>query len=576
MSDTKSPSEIKVLMKNLIQQIKKENKWEVFREIDSIEIKIDYAPEYYETFGVIRDDNKIVFGNWIDIIEPKAVSEHLWEFILIRESFGFFFKEEILFGEIKYLTNIFLNIIALSFLQEKISESAKDIKFFPIQSRFLLPPNKDDSNQLELFAKIGSLIEIINQGTTYKLLYNTYINFIEDVPFEEIEIDEVLNDVYRYLSNKPEEIAAPITLKENTANVLSELVRLGFNTSTSELAKVLGVNQSTIARQIAKISSKFYARWRLEKNYEKLGLHSYILLIRIPLSNENQLDFVSEELLKVSYFQQYYEGRGNECFYQYSILHCPHIVAIRIENKLEKLVKNKVISSYEVKEIFDRIFSTTIVNKTFKPTISNFKQLLNKKIPYKRILLFNNEYHSNRVREIFDEKDIQLFKFISIIISKTASKYGLFGTHYQYLIDFFEENGLDLNNQPECLTFINRLQNIAYNRGIFTYRFNISLSGIANSDLLIIRLIENSNRDTIKKFLDKVSCFGWTFLGITLDENYLHILGPNYDHFLTKLIEEIIRKNKIKFEIFSVKVKTFRYVDYSQLYDFQSQKFIPK
>ena len=576
MSNSKSVSEIRYTISNLIQQIKEENNWGNYREIEKIKIEKGDAPEYFESFGVVRKNNKLIFGNWIDNIDPKAISDHLWEFLLIRESLSFFFNDEMLFGNKDYLTNIFLNIIALSYLQEKVPDSAKDIKFFPIQSRFLLPPNKDDENQSEFFAKIGSLIEIINQGTTYKMLYNTFINFVEDVPTEEIDIYEVINDVYRYLSNKPEEIAAPIALKENTTNVLSELVKSGFNTSTPELAKILGANQSTIARQLAKISSKFYARWRLEKNYDKLGLHSYIVLIRIPFSNENQLDFISEEMLKVSYIQQYYEGKGDENFYQYSIFHCPHIVANRIESKLEKLARNKIILSYEVKEVFDRIFSTTIVNKAFKPTINNFKQLLNKKIPYKRILLFDKEHHKNRSVDTFDEKDMPLFKFISIIISKTTSKYGLFGTHYQQLIEFFEENKLDLNNQPECLTFVNRLQNLAFERGLFDYRFNISLSGTANSDLLVIRLIEDSNKESIEELLEKLSCFGWVFLGKTLNEYFLHILGPNYTHPLVELIEKIIEEKKIKFEFFSVKVKKFRFVDFSSLYDFQSRKFIPK
>ena len=407
-------------------------------------------------------------------------------------------------------------------------------------------------------------------------MYNTFTNFIEDVSIEDIDIEEILDDLYRYLSNNPEEIAAPIKLKENSTNFLLKFIDFGADKSITELAKNIGVNQSTIARQIAKISSKFYARWRLEKNYKKLGLHSYLLLIRIPKNNKNLLDNLSDDILKISYVQQFYEGY-NDCFYyQYSVFHCPHIISIRLENKLNLLIKKDMIHSYEIKQIKDRIFKTAIINKKFIPTIDNFKKLILGEIPVSKVILYNNDKQKNQYKETFDERDKDLFKFISIIISKSTSKYSLYGAHIEQLLEFFIENDLDPNNQPECASFLNRLQKKAYERNLFEYRFNISLSGTASSNLFIVYIKSEFNDPNSQILIEKLSCFGWTVFIKTLEGFFLSLLGPDYNHPLANLIVKIISDFNFEYEAFSVKNKKFRFIDYSKLYDFKSQKFIPK
>ncbi len=573
MSVIKKPKDILEEIQSIFEDIKKNTGWEPTKLPSDIKIEIGVAPEYYELFGVDRKKDKLIFGDWISEVEPKAISNHFWEFLLIRESFTFFFSDDLLFGDISQLVNLLLNLLALSYLQEKDPKSAKDIKFVPIQGRFLSFHGKISKDDKELESKIYSLIEIINQGISYKMLFNTFANFIEDISLDDIDQDDVIDDIRRYLSNKPEEIAAPIYLKRNTTEVFLKLVELGYNSSAIAIADELNLNQSTVARQISKISSKFYAKWRLEKNFLKLGLQTYLLIVKIPLKNEKFLDAISDELLTTKYIDEYYEGRNTHFFFQYAVFGCPNVVSERISRKLEKQQNRGIIDSFELKIVKDRIFKTTIVNERFKPIRNNFVALLENKIPSKKITLWDYSYLIDVERDVLDKKDILLLKFISIIVSKSISKFGLFGAHYSEYLKFIKENSLDLNNISEVINFLNQLQNRVLERYIIDYRFNISLSGTAKNSILFFRIKADSNSEIISKIIEKISIFSWILIIKSIDEVYMLILGPDYKHFIAGLIKDILSKNKLNYEIFSAKNKVYRNVAYDELFDFNSQRW---
>ncbi|MBK5114147.1 MAG: hypothetical protein JJE41_10990 [Candidatus Heimdallarchaeota archaeon] len=493
--------------------------------------------------------------------------------MIIRESFSFFVNSELLYGNIS-LVNYFLNLLALSYLQNKDPKVSRDTRFYPIEGRLLVPIEEVQENEKDLYRGIFSLIEIINQGTTYSMLYNTFMSFIEDLNVEEIEQEMVINDLRRYLSNDPEEIAAPIYLKKNTSNVLINLLKFGANASASSIAKELDTNQSTITRQITKISSKFLTVWRLEKNYSRLGLHSYIITIQFSKSNNSQLVGIYDELLMNKYIEQIYEGENDNFCYLYSVIHCPHIISEKIARKLSNYERNNIIDSFEISLIKDRIFRTCIVSSSFKPSKSNFEDLLTGKIITQKIVLWDSNHHLNKEKEFFDRKDEDILKFISIIISKSLTQLGLFGVHYNELQLFLEENNFDINKLPECQTFINKLQNRAYELDLIDYRFNISLTGIVSSNLCIFQITKNGNDEKISELVEKIAYFGWMLLIETSQKLFFLILGPTYNSYLAKLIMNEIKKDGFDFVCFSVKQKIFRYIDYSSLYDFSSQKWI--
>ena len=187
--------------------------------------------------------------------------------------------------------------------------------------------------------------------------------------------------------------------------------------------------------------------------------------------------------------------------------------------------------------------------------------------------LWDFSHHKDVEKVIIERNDKMLLKFISIIISKSISKFGLFGAHFSEYIKFVNENSLDLNNISEVINFLNQLQNRALERNFFNYRFNISLSGTAINNLLIVRIECDPNSETILSIINKLSIFGWNLFIKLLDGFYFLVLGPDYNHFIAKLIEDVLIQNKIKSEIFSVKNMVHRYVAYDELYDFNSQKW---
>ena len=165
-------------------------------------------------------------------------------------------------------------------------------------------------------------------------------------------------------------------------------------------------------------------------------------------------------------------------------------------------------------------------------------------------------------------------KFISIVTSKSLSQSSLFGVHIKELQSFLEENGLSLKNQSECQTFVNKLQNQANEMGLIDYRFIISLTGVASSNLTFFRINSNQESKEIDALIDKISVFGWSLVIKSLDCVYFLYLGPDYEHSLSKHIGCIIEKSGFSFECFSVKQKIFRFVDYNLLYDYSSQKWL--
>lgn len=572
LNSSKSINEIFDKLKVVFNDIRENTGWEPVKTPNEIKVEIGEAPEYHEEFGVIRKKNKLVFGNWIDLVQPKAVSNHFWEFLIIRESFFLFFKEDLFNSNLSQLVNYILNFLALIYLHSTNPESSKDIKFYPIIGRFLVPYDEDVSFEKDFHDKLNSFVRTIDQDISYKMLYSTFMNYIEDTQLVDLDQEEILQDINRYLSNDPEEIAAPIRLKKKNMRTLLKLLELGFNTSSFKIADELNINQSTALRQIAKISSKFNSRWRLEKNYFKLGLHTNLVIIRIKLKNEKFLNLVSDELLKIKYIHQIFEGKGSKYLYLYSIIHCPHFLVERIQKKILDFENKAVIHSFEIKPIIEREYRTTIVNQVFKPSISNFRKLIFGEIPSKKIILWKYSEYKRKEKSKFDEKDINLLKFLSIIISKSLSKYGLYGAHRGYS-EFLKSNNIDLNNVSEITSFLKKLENQAIERELIDYRFSISLSGFSGNDILIVKIECDPTNENISDLVEKISCFGWVGLLLSYNELFLVVLGPKYNHPLADLIHEVIIDSNLKSEIFSIKSKEFRNVSYDKLFDYTSGKW---
>ncbi len=576
MNVVKSKKEIRNEIQIVFNEIKEETGWEFIKLPNELYIDIGDASEYYESFGVNRTKEKSIFGSWIEDVKHEYNKDVIWEMVIIREAFSLFIEEKILYCELSELTNFFLNIVAISYIQKKYPDIELNVKITTVRSRFRAQREGLNEREKALHLKIGALLdEVINQRISYKLILNTYFHYLEDYDKKDFDVIELLEDFSRYLSSSSEEIAAPIFLKEKTKRVFKELYKGGYKTTALKIAERLNVNQSTISRQLSKIDSRFYAKWRAMKNWKNLGLYTHLIIVKLPIDDKNKITGITKVLMENRYIFQIYEGKNNENIFIYTILHCPLIVAQNIENKLSRLLKKGIITSFVIKPIVNTTYKTAVVTKRFKHSIENFKKLLNNEIPCDRICLWNTDIFQKTDITILDKNDKDLLHFLSILISNSIKQSGVYGCWVPKTKQLLEKNNIDINNAQESASFLNKFRNQAMERNLLDYMIMVSLN-TATSNYLIIHIKHNPKDNIIKKLSDDLSCFTSIVFLSSYQDLIISLIGPQYSDSLTKIIIDRIKKDNIDFEYFSCQVKNWRYLPLNELYDFESKKWLIK
>ncbi len=562
-------------MEKVLSSIIEETKWDLQRQLSDIIIEIGDAPEFGFTFGVKRDNNKIIFANWLDTIQPELTKRKFSEFITIRESMLLFFSTTLQEESILEVSNLFVNIMALTYLQKKYEGKSFESEFQILKAKILYPPDKDPMTSFYPIAEIDSLLTtIVNQNITYKLIFNTFMHFIEDIPYEAIDSEELINDFSRYLSSSPEEMVAPIQFKDSTIIVINELINIGHNSTAVAIGRNLQMNHSTVTKHLTKIVSRYNASWRKELNWQALGLHTYLLLIKLDKNKVSEREELAKDLLKNRYIFELFDGEDNDYNYLYSVIHCPHSIIDNLSFRLDKFVNDKMIFSFELKPIQNKLYRTSFVHPKIKPTISNFDKLINNKLPIQKFILWNSkEKFSSESKEeiVFDQR---LLEFLSILISKSIITKGYYGVWMSELNAFLLNNNIDPNDTLEATNFFNKLQNEALEKGLLDYRISISPSILNSHDQLMIILKCDPNSDSIIRLVDSLSVFGWIVILNSYEELYLSINGLNYKDSTSDLISKILEEKEIEFSMLSIKSCLLRYVPYIDLYDFEKKKWI--
>ena len=291
-----SPEQIREGIAGVIKEIEEETNWSLERDLSDVSISLGEAPEYGQNFGTVREPGSIIFGSWLDLIEPNIPWFDNFEFLIIRESFAFFFNNEVLFGEIAEVIASFLNILSISFLRLKYDRRAMENKLSYARSRFLhfvdeVPNSEGLINTINELSFI-----VITQAISYQLIRSTLLHFIEDIQYEELDADELFDYILRYLSNSSEEIVSPLRLKERTLEILETVVELGFAGSISQIAESLGLVSSTISKELNQFATRYLAKFRVEKNFYKLGLHYHQIIIRFEKDNNDVTTKMIDEL----------------------------------------------------------------------------------------------------------------------------------------------------------------------------------------------------------------------------------------------------------------------------------------
>ncbi len=569
-----SPEQIRAGMGEVVTKIQEETGWNLERNLSDISITMGDASEFGSDFGTVRASDSIIFGSWVNQIVPETVSVNLFEFLIIRESISLFFEEKYLFSVLKEITDFFLNLMAISFLRKEYDKRALEIRLSNATSRFLFIAKEVTSEERLIFNKKHELLTlVISQTISIRLLRDTYFHFIEDTPFEEIDIEELLDYVLRYLSNSPEEVISPIRLNRRTLQVLEELVNLGFSGTTPQIAENLGINTASISRILNQIAVRYNAKFRVEKNYYKLGLHYHLIIIRLEIDNQESYSRIMVELEKIKYIYEIYSGLGNDYQYIYCVTLCPFIVAENLSSKLQRYQNSNIIISFDVKPTQNRIFQTALIDNEFSPTFNNYKKLISGEIPCKKLVTWDNSYFEEDISTQFSERDSNLLRFLSIYQSNGIVNYNYYKVFQAELKELLNDNELNTRNMQDCLTFMNRIRVSLLDQNLIDFRLQLTLTSMAVNEYLILKISCDPDEKKIHSLIERLSVFSWTVIHIGYEDIVFSIHGLNYSHPISKLVIKEIEDNGFKCEYFSVTSKVWRSVPFDTLYSYQDNRW---
>ncbi len=569
-----TPEIIRESIQETISEIKEESGWDLARELSDVTIELGDAPEIDPAFGVIRSYNKLIFGNWLNEITPNYNRVNTCEFLVIRESFAFFISSNILFKTDFKLLDYILDLLACSFLRKKYEKTSFGLKLNVLLFRFIVRPKIIHDEKKDLIFKIDALLyNIIAQEITYILILNTFNHFVNESSEQEFDSNEILDYIYRYIVKSPEEIIAPIFLRNITLQVLQKIVNLGFEATSTSLADNLNIDNTTITRELIKITNRYNAKFRVEKNFYKLGLYYYSIIIRLKSRKNETLTQIIDELLKVRYIGEVYEGSNKTYTYIYSFTLCPHIVADSLDNKLLKFQNKGLIQSYEIKPLKNRLFLTALVEEKFTPTIDNYRKLLNNEIQCVKLVTWDNNKFKEDIPYKFTSSEKNLLQFISIYQSHILSNPLSYLTFMSPLKEFLLENNIDINKLDETLGFLNKQRNLLLSNNLIDFRLQLTISYLVLDDMLMIKIDCDPETEKVKELLNKLAIFSWIAYNIAYESVIIRIQGLNTDHKLVEILTEIIISYGFDYEIFNLKPQTWRYIPYGDLYYFEGNKW---
>ncbi|HUU79061.1 MAG TPA: hypothetical protein VMX55_12005 [candidate division Zixibacteria bacterium] len=569
-----TPEKIREGMNEIISEIRKETNWDLVRSLSDITITVGDAPEYFESFGVVRTANEMVFGSWLNNVEPLFYKKSLWEFLIIRETISLFLSEDILFKEISQLTNYFLNFTSLSYIQSIVKDQPHEANLSEVKIRLLYPPSSSSIEETNQLTKIDSLLTtILTQNISFKLILNTFLFFIEDIPLEELDYNEIIYDFTRYIAVDPLHIAAPLQVNKTTASIISELSKSGYSTSFSDIAKKIGVDASIISRSLLKIATRYKSKWFIERNWKKMGLHSYLLIIKIDKQNEEIAQKILDELSKSNYIRRVYRGENSSALFIYSSIECPHIFIENFSIKMEKHLKKDEIISLETKLIRNKAYRTTIIDKDFIPNVNNFKELISNKKNLSVLELWNFNNFSEKTPTVFSEKDKNLLRFIAILMYDSIVGHGVFGVQVKELNKFLADNKIDSGNISDSISFFKKFQTEAFIKNLIDFRISISLSNLLPANYLVLKIKVNSN-DLTEEIINKISIFSWMLIQFTSDSIIVLILGLDYHNPIVEVIKKNLSNYNVDIEFFSMNNVINKYVPFDKLYNFKTKKWL--
>lgn len=74
--------------------------------------------------------------------------------------------------------------------------------------------------------------------------------------------------------------------------------------------------------------------------------------------------------------------------------------------------------------------------------------------------------------------------------------------------------------------------------------------------------------------MEKLHIFSWQVFNMNIDSSLMRFFGPRYDHHIVKILHDEIEKLGFTCEVYSSKIKVWRYVPLEDLYDYDSKLWL--
>lgn len=559
-----------------IQIIQEETKWQKQREETKVEVKFGSAPEFSDDYGIVRTLRCLTFGKWILEYEPESQRETIFDDILLRESFTFFIEEELLFGEYKELTNLFLNFATICYLLE--NETITD--FRNRSSNILQRLSFHYKNIKSPFQKHEIILcaiqyELIQQKINYQLVLEYYHKMIINEPTVNFDIKEFFIVFYKYISKSPIRMIAPVYLKEKHSRVLEELTKTGFKTTTAALGQIFQVSQSTISRQLEHIQSNYSIHWRVGYNFKKMGLYPHIAIIRSSPNSEISISDLIEELAKNNYIPSILEGQSENYKYVQAHIYSPVIDCLPLEMKLTRWINEGKIYSFDLLPISKDQKWLSITNEPFDPKLINLERLLKGDYKTKSLKIWDSSKFEDSTKMRFTNSDKSLLEFLSILIGNTLAGTSYFFVLVPELKEFLEKIGISFSDLNGMTKTLGKYQSQALERELFDYYIFPKLSNTKTETLTII-LSGDIESERIQKALAYLKEFGLISFDFSHEKIVCMLQGPKFVDEITERILTILSELDISLEYYSAVVSVWRHLPFVNLYDFSCGKWNPK
>ncbi len=502
-------------------------------------------------FGVIHEENQIIYGKWILDVKVKE-REPIIEFLIAKESFKLFFDYEFS-PEHQYYDffEIFLNILTIQWLVElDIVAGLSDAKKMDIFKR----TGFQDKDYIKLRDFTYIIHHSYRNDISPKSIYNYILFLLTEGINKEISKNELFEKMLKWFKKQFElqEVALPLTITKRYFDIISELYTLGFKTSAKKIGEKLDLSYNVINIDFKRLYDKYSVSWQQNIKQYKLGIYPYF--IRIFVSNNEHLETTKKVLDPYQDNIPFLNvGRFEEGSVITAYIECSHLIHQQLEFQFEKLAKKKVIIDHFFSMIRrKRISSAFVIDEELEHNKETYNQLLNNpdNFPIQKLIFLDEKYDFTppaRKRKLTIDENV--LYYLSILKGRHLGKAHYLFSPIPVILELCEKNNINTEDNAAFMYFVNQLDIRCRRLGLLDYY--LSYNNNFYSSGLYLELFLDPNSEKVSRLLEKLE----NFVGLIVLEFHerLMIIFPKNesDKVLMDSLKELMSKEDFQYKMYN-------------------------